>query len=511
MSQTQQNITISAPGFGGLNTELSPADAQDSFASVADNCIIDKYGRIAARKGFLTLTTDATAYGADINIEKIYSHLDEVGVETVFTAADNRIFKAEAVPIDITPVAGSTAITDNHWQIVTFNDACYFYQKNHTAMKWDSALATLVEPVTALPRAHVACAAYGRMWVAGVVGESPVIHWSELLNGDNFTTGDSGLLDVTKYWPTGFDTVEAIIAHNDRLIVFGRNNILIYSGADDPVNSLALEDSINGMGCIARDTVHSIGKDILFLDTTGVRSLARTIQERSAPIGDVSRNVRTTLVEFIADTEAPEQIDAVYASEESLYLLLFKENNIIYAFDTRQVGENGEMRVTSWPGNAARSACVSKMGRLLIGGVSRIGLYSGYLDAGASYPLRYFSNPMTFGDVSRLKFPKQIDFTVLAGGGVEATVFWGFNYSNVFRNQPFTLTGLGAVAFYGVSEYGDSGVPLSEYTAGATLARAKVNIGGNGVAVQVGLEVAVGGETFSIQELNIQALIGRMV
>jgi hypothetical protein len=59
---------------------------------------------------------------------------------------------------------------------------------------------------------------------------------------------------------------------------------------------MAVEDVIDGVGCIARDTVQDIGSDILFLSDSGLRSLGRIIQEKSAPMRDLSRNVRDQLL-----------------------------------------------------------------------------------------------------------------------------------------------------------------------------------------------------------------------
>ena len=58
MAQQQQNISISAPGFQGLNTEDSPLQQDPGFALVADNCVIDKYGRIGSREAFASRTTN---------------------------------------------------------------------------------------------------------------------------------------------------------------------------------------------------------------------------------------------------------------------------------------------------------------------------------------------------------------------------------------------------------------------------------------------------------------------
>ena len=44
--------SISAPGFMGLNTQDSSVTLENGFATVANNCVIDKFGRIGARKGW---------------------------------------------------------------------------------------------------------------------------------------------------------------------------------------------------------------------------------------------------------------------------------------------------------------------------------------------------------------------------------------------------------------------------------------------------------------------------
>ena len=52
MAQPQQNITLSAPGFMGLNLEDAPIDIDQRYALQADNAVIDQFGRLGARKGF---------------------------------------------------------------------------------------------------------------------------------------------------------------------------------------------------------------------------------------------------------------------------------------------------------------------------------------------------------------------------------------------------------------------------------------------------------------------------
>ena len=63
MAQERQNIYIAAPGFKGLNTQDSPVTQDASFASIAENMVVDKYGRIGARQGLDKLTSSATPLG----------------------------------------------------------------------------------------------------------------------------------------------------------------------------------------------------------------------------------------------------------------------------------------------------------------------------------------------------------------------------------------------------------------------------------------------------------------
>ena len=63
MAQQLQSINLVAPAFKGINTEDSPLAQDPSFAEIADNAVIDKRGRIAARKGHDVITTDKTVLG----------------------------------------------------------------------------------------------------------------------------------------------------------------------------------------------------------------------------------------------------------------------------------------------------------------------------------------------------------------------------------------------------------------------------------------------------------------
>ena len=503
MAQQQQNITIAAPGFGGVNTEVSPTQQGEAFAAIADNCVIDKYGRIGSRKGFTATTTDGSAFGGDHLIEQVYEHLAEDGVLTTFSCANNKIWKGELIPADVTP---ATTVTANHWSITTFNDDAYFVQKGHAGLQYDYSTDTLAV-VAAIPQGDCVVGAYGRLWVSGVVGLESIVYWSNLLVGTDFSTGTSGSIDVAEYWPRGHDSVTAIAFHNNFLIVFGKHSILVYSGANgDPGANLTLVDSVNGVGCVARDSVAYLGADIFFLDESGVRSFARTVQEKSMPIGEVSKNVRTDILSYIAAEADASLINCVFSPEESFYLVQFRTSAVTACFSTKLLGQDGEARATFWTGQTSVTATYTPESRLLLGGTSQLGTYSGYSDDGVSYRMRYYSNPFSFGDSSILKFPKQVDFTIISGSGGTITIYWAFNYATTYRSKTLTLNAIGAPSEFNVAEYN-----VGTYTGGTTLDRIKANVGGSGVVVTIGIETDIAGEVVSIQEMNIQALLGRIL
>ncbi len=301
MAKQLQNITVAAPGFAGLNTQDSPIGIDPSFASVADNCVIDKLGRIGARKGWKEVSTNgASVLGSSRGIETVHEFVKRDGTKIVFSAGNNKIFTGTTTLTDITP-AGYT-ITGNNWKVATLADSFFLYQLGHKPLLYENgALAPAEDHQQATgtqPEANEVIAAYGRLWAADLIGNKYTVYFSDLLLGKQWSGGSSGSLDLTTVWPTGTDEVVALAGHNDFLIIFGKNSILIYSGAQSPA-SMVLQDTIEGVGCIARDSVQHTGTDVLFLSDAGVRSLGRVIQEKSMPMRDISKNVRNDLIEQV--------------------------------------------------------------------------------------------------------------------------------------------------------------------------------------------------------------------
>ena len=507
MAQQLQSITITAPGFAGINTQDAPLSQEPTFAAVADNCVIDKEGRIAARKGYSVLNGN-DLLGSSDGVESMGEFVAEDGDVTFFSAGNNKIFSGTTTMVDETP-AGYT-ITDNNWKMVNFNDHMYFFQRGHEPLVYAAhdgfidPMSTHAHATGTPPEGHVCLAAFGRLWVADFEDDKSTIYWSDLLDGTAWSGGSTGSIDLTNVWPTGYDVITAIAAHNGFLIIFGRNSILVYEGASSPAN-MTLTDTISNIGCVGRDAVVSTGRDLIFLDDSGVRSLSRTIQEKSAPIGDVSKNVNNDVKSlFAAETG---DIKMHYSPRQAFVLLNFPELGVVYTFDTRFPLQDGSYRATTWSHMNPLCFAETSAENLYVGVLDGIAEYTGYEDNNTAYLLSYFSHPLSFGSTSNLKFLKKINLTTFDGAEATVVLNWAYDYSGAYTKQAYVLP-KSNVGQYNISEFNTE----AEYSSSiALINRQKINASGQGTVVAVGVETTVEGKSIAIQELNIHALLGRIV
>jgi len=513
MAAQLQSYSLSAPGFYGLNTEDSPLDLGSGFALVATNVILDQYGRIGARKGWTRVNSSSGALGAN-DVGVIHELVQNDGTLTVLFAGNNKIFKLGAANTvtELTYGGGGSAptITASNWQCASLNGIAYFFQTGHDPLIYDPAVSiTTFRRVSektgyvgTVPSANIAISAFGRLWVANTASEKVTVSFSDLIAGHVWGGGTSGSLDVSRVWPNGADEVMGLAAHNDFLFIFGKRQILVYSGASTPA-SLVLSDTVGSIGCIARDTIQSIGSDVVFLSDSGVRSLMRTIQEKSAPLRDISKNVRFDLNSSLVG-ESLVNIKSVYSEKEAFYLLVLPAASVVYCFDTKQTLQDGAFRVTKWDSIAPKSLKSLRNGDLYIGKNGFIGQYSGYIDDTTTYQFVYYTNNADLGNPNQISILKNISAIVIGGSNQFLTIKWGFDYSGSYQAQNVFIPTQASYE-YGVAEYN-----VAEYNAGIAIKTLKANASGAGKIVQTGYEATINSVSFSLQKIEIQAKDGKM-
>ena len=384
MSKPITTYSISAPGFYGLNTQDSPLDLSSGFAAIATNCVIDSFGRIGSRKGFSRVNSASGNLGAN-NVTVIHELVQIDGTLTVLFAGNNKLFKLDSANavVELTYGGGGTAptITASNWQCASLNGITYFFQSGFDPLLYDPAVSTTTYRRVSeksgyagtIPLANVGISAFGRLWVADTTTNNVTITFSDLLTGHIWSGGTSGTLDVSRVWPNGADQIMGLSSHNGFLFIFGKRQILIYQNATTP-STMSLSDSISNIGCIARDSIATTGTDIVFLSNSGVRSLLRTIQEKSAPLRDLSKNVRNDLMTNVS-SEVLANIKSTYSESNGFYLLTLPVTKAVYVFDTKAQLQDGAARVTTWDSIEPTSLHSRRNGDLLIGKNGYIGKY----------------------------------------------------------------------------------------------------------------------------------------
>lgn len=488
MSGKLESQVISAPGFKGLNSQDASADLPDGFALTASNCVIDKFGRVGSRKG--TTPLDATTIGKVEYLGEVNGSI-LVGTATAFYLNGIKAFDA----------------TKGH---VTQSASIAFYQGGpsnlvlvssvEVPLRFDGSKVTALA-IAAYPpgmsvddfKPSTIISGFGRLWAAGPNGGS-ILYFCDTLNPLNWATGSAGKLDLTTI--VGEDTITGMAIHNNSIVIFLRNNILIYSGASNPAG-LALTDTINGLGCIARFSIQCTGEDVIFLSRTGIRSLNRTVQEKSAPLSELSKNVRDALMEAVSASSEP-SIKSVYSQENSFYLLSIPEATTTYCFDTRI---QGQWRATTW--TLAPTALLSTIkGALLFGGASGPLKYGGYNDSGKSFRMAYATSWITAGVPTTIKILKKLS-TIVVGGGASLTLktAWDYRPHSVVRSLPIKGR---PVSLFGQALFGQA-----LFARGPTINSTGVSAGGSGCALQVSVEADVYNEAVSIQTIGLYMKIGK--
>ena len=518
MSQPLQTASISAPGFFGLNTQDSPLDLEAGFALVATNCIIDQYGRIGSRKGWARVNSSSGDLGAN-NVGVIHELVQSDGTITILFAGNNKLFKLDGsnAVVELTYGGGGTAptITASNWSCASLNGITYFFQVGHDPLIFDPAVSTTTYRrvsektgyVGTVPSANIVISAFGRLWAADTSTDNVTVSFSDLLAGHIWSTGTAGTLNIDRVWPNGADEITGLAAHNGFLIIFGKRQILVYANATTPT-TMSLQDTVGGIGCIARDSIQSTGKDVLFLSNSGVRSFARTIIEKSAPIGDLSKNIRSDFMAIIG-SETLANIKTVYSETEAFYLMTLPTVKEVYCFDTRVQLQDGSFRVTVWDSIEPTALLSRRNGDVLIGKNGYIGKYSNYQDHTSSYRMMYYTNHADLGNANVTSLLKRLKIVVIGGTNQYVTMKWGFDFTTNYLSAN-ALIPTQSVSEYGIAEYGANATVVAQYSDGVALQTLVVQASGSGKIVQTGYESNINGSPLSIQRIEIQSKDGKM-
>jgi hypothetical protein len=275
---------------------------------------------------------------------------------------------------------------------------------------------------------------------------------------------------------------------------------------------MSLVESIAGIGCVSRDTVWQAGEDIIFLSNKGVRSLGRTIQEKSMPLSDLTVNISDELASIVASADK-DNIKGIYSRQLGYYLLSFPDSGKVYCLDTRKINPDNSLKVTTWD-LALPCLCDTLSGDVYFGVAGYAAKYQGNKDAvlsdgtgGSTFTATYKSGWTDLHeDVSdRVKILKSMNLRLYGGAAQTVRFTWEVDYEGGFGGISRTLVDNDAPAEFNIAEFG-----VGEFSGGINHYKVKIPLKYTGRVMKVGIVVPVSDERVALQQLNIKAKVGRM-
>ena len=482
-----QAAVLDTVGVNGLDTQTHATALDPTWFTKADNIVYTEGGRVTFRKGTKQRTlAEGNPIGALI---------EHKPTNKIFCSANGTMYEVDLADKDnafINPFTTGAAASD--WQLVEYDDDIYGFQYDEDPIVYNGTTWSLLKNVSGygapsgLTDFQPKCGLghYGRMWAGGDPADKNVLYYSELENPHKWATGDSGYLDLKYVWDG--DEIVCIKAYAGKLVIFGRQNIAIYSNPWD-VTSLVLDEVIKGVGCVSRDSVKAVGNDLFFVSDTGVRSLQRTAEanQDKLPLREISVTVKD---EMISNITSSKNIKSAYVLDEGLYIVSFVDLNVTYVFDITYWTPRETPRVTKWSFDDDRepvSLAFSETYGLLFGQMSgHVCSYEGYYDIDYEGSSVYSYNPFTggfstvwidLGEGYISSILKKMLIVVSGGQGTDAglRVYKDFELtpssSATFKLNP-TISGTvakwgDAVSLYGTSKYApiyglkEVGLPLA--------------------------------------------------
>jgi hypothetical protein len=505
-------IDLVAPGFRGLNLAQSSTLLDPSFATIADNCVIDDSGRLAARLGYSLETT--SPLGSNSSIKSIHEYISNASAVQTIVAWDGGIANSISDPGG-NDVSGTVDDADGRWLFNNFNNKVIGFQSGQKPIVYTGTgvFSPVSDPYNAAPTGGVGLAAFGRVWC--VDSDKTTIKYSALLDETTWGGEDSGIIDTRTLWTDGTDEVTALAAFNSTLVIFGKRHIIMYIDGQgsaiglDPL-TMYVVDTITGTGAVSQFTLQPVAEtDLLFLSSNGVQSIRRLVGAKSNPIQSLTKLVRDQLIRDI-EQEGDEDIRSVYSPSDGFYILSLPSVGRSYVLDQRHNYTDPEgdeiSLITTW--TLAPTAMASLINNdLLLGTDDGVTKYGGSTtDAGTSMRIKYQSPWLDLGEdaANRLKILKRIGAVVFVQTNTSIVFKWFADFSEDFKTATHLIDNTDEASEWGLGEW-----DIGEWGGGLTLRIIKLPARATAQYFRLSVEANIDGQ-FALQQLEMFAKIGRI-
>lgn len=500
-------LSLTSTGEFGLNLQNSNTVLPPQWATKARNLVFDNTNRLTQRNGWVV--QNSTPMTGSPAVGQIFEYLPISGSNVVISTGGNKIWSGTT---SLTNITGALTPTADNWKFVNFNGLVYGLQTGHPLISWNGTgnFAAVTAVTGTVPNGNELLGAFGRLWGTDSTGQ--ILKYSQLLDATNWNVTGAGSFNLTSVWGTGNDSIVALAAFNNLLIVFGSRNIVIWGDGGgsplgiDPVG-MSVQDIIPGIGCIARDSVQNCnGDDIVFLAASGIQSLKRVIIERSNAIRNISLNVRDFLL-GTAGSEPTAGLRSTYNAFNGFYLLLAPVSGVVIAFDTRVTLQDGTWRVTVWDNFIPTALYTLHDNKTMYGGLNgQLFQYSGSTDNGGTFTSTFESGWLDLGQEvqTREKILKRLSAIFSSNASGQLTYKWAYDFNSAFSTAQITIPNIFSTSQWGVSQWG-----LDNWGGGTQLMELFVPGSSKGQYIKVGIDSTAA--NFALNQMKLYAKIGRIV
>ena len=311
---------------------------------------------------------------------------------------------------------------------------------------------------------------------------------------------------------SGFDVVQ-IKPFRDNLFVFGNKNIKKITV--NASNDFALENVTSNIGCVARDSVHEIGGDLMFLSPSGFRPVAGTSRIGDVELETISKKIQTTLVDIIKNEDMDALTGVVIRSKSQVRYFISSTVQGTLVSPSDSVGVIGSLTESSgsieWEFGqllGIRASCCTSD----YVGAEEIILHADFdgkvyrQEKGTSFNgqniLSVYATPyLDFGETEQRKVIRKLNTFIRAEGPFEMNLAIDYDWGDYNTAVPstYTQTSAGAPTNYAGRNITYSGTNV--VYGGASKPVMTSDIQGSGFSVRATFVTDGQSEPFSIQGL----------
>ena len=378
-------VVLNTLGSRGLNTQAQSATLGPEWLTEANNVVYDLEGRMGPRKGIKQISKTVAS-----SVKSLGEYVKSDRTREYYGGSGATIVKLDIStnPDDLATQSFSGSpqtITDSNWQWVNFNNEFWGVQLGHKVINYDGTNWYDMEDLGAyaapggVTTFDPSCAvgAFGRLWYGGITEDGGTLFYSDNLIGEKLTGGAAGVVDLKTVW--GNDEIVGLATLEDKIIIFGKSNIVLYAGASNPA-TMTLVEIIRGVGLAGRDNIVYVEADLFFMSYEGLMSIKRLTQsDGKAPVETISITVRNDLTRILVDADL-DTIKSCYYQKEGFVLTFMPGDNKAYCFDF-SMGMAKVPRVTTWTFASDPLCGVSTLdGKLYMGLSDSVAEYDEYFD-----------------------------------------------------------------------------------------------------------------------------------